>query len=487
MGLMGMTDALLPPEAARQWRAQVAFKQAALQPLHQSGLSPEQSRDEPTRVAKAWLDALREAEAKPSNATRPAGKRPSKDAAATAGEPAKKPRPAAVGRLKGQFTDAEPVMRAPIEGTAIREWRPARAARLGRSSAIPRRAETYRPTEWQQVQQLRRVRQWQPRRLLKQDDDDRYFTIAKLSKVEGKWRRKGGAGTIPIGLLREAIPAGRAIDVLAASEGYHLWSVRDVAPFDAAQCTALMTASTPEVGGHLAAMLRERWEWRPGHALTESKVRSLFGQGTHDATTALILERAAARCGGAKAMLGRDPPSIGEAGSGMGLMGIQAAAVIDGWTKGTRTTPCSIKWMADACPIAGPVGIELARRMGHDPRHFKWAEEPELETTEWRTTVELVTLRCAPFSPANAKYPEGVEAAFAEAACVFQGVARRRPRVVIMENTAGLWRHEADRARYESLLGVFGAYAFEVAKLSPHWHADSDAKRARVFYVGVAL
>jgi hypothetical protein len=67
------------------------------------------------------------------------------------------------------------------------------------------------------------------------------------------------------------------------------------------------------------------------------------------------------------------------------------------------------------------------------------------------------------------------------------GTVVRRPRVVIYENSKGLWRQMGGdtRERVESLLMDCMAYEWEAMAVSPHLHCGVGARRPRVFYIGV--
>ena len=94
--------------------------------------------------------------------------------------------------------------------------------------------------------------------------------------------------------------------------------------------------------------------------------------------------------------------------------------------------------------------------------------------------IEIITLRCAPFV-----HGEGVEAALRELRAVMESVAARRPRVVVYENTSGLWEKKELRSRVEMLLGRAQFLNWESLRVSPHKNCGLGVVRERVFYVGV--
>ena len=75
---------------------------------------------------------------------------------------------------------------------------------------------------------------------------------------------------------------------------------------------------------------------------------------------------------------------------------------------------------------------------------------------------------------------------FAELAAILRGVFIRRPRIVIYENSCGLWRCSSVwRKRVESLLCGDRSYAWESMEVSPELHCGINVRRKRVIYVGV--
>jgi site-specific DNA-cytosine methylase len=143
------------------------------------------------------------------------------------------------------------------------------------------------------------------------------------------------------------------------------------------------------------------------------------------------------------------------------------------------------KWSAEGCPIARRAHRAFWKSLGQEPTEWTLAEDDDLADPQHRVDVELVTLRCAPFSPKNRKFPTGCEAALRELCAVIKGVRKRSPCVIIYENTAGLWRKASLRRRVEMVLRKCRGYRWEAIKVSPHIHAGVPVRRMRVFYVGI--
>jgi hypothetical protein len=201
-------------------------------------------------------------------------------------------------------------------------------------------------------------------------------------------------------------------------------------------------------------------------------MRALYGQATHEASTTEALERLNERSGG---RLRKQPePTVGCIGAGTNLTGLQALR----WLGATS----SYLFTAEACPIAGPAGDAFAAACGHSPRRFERAECDALQSPRWHSSLELITLRCAPYSLANASYPKGVEAALAELFAVICGLAARRPLFVVFETTAGVWKRPGLRMRVEAILRT-ASYEWEASRCSPLTQGGV-CERDRIFYTG---
>ena len=137
------------------------------------------------------------------------------------------------------------------------------------------------------------------------------------------------------------------------------------------------------------------------------------------------------------------------------------------------------------CPIARRAHRAFWKSLGQEPVEWNLAEDKDLADARHHVDVELITLRCAPFSPKNRKFPAGCEAALRELRAVIQGAHKRSSRVIIYENTAGLWRKASLRRRVEMILRKCRAHRWEAIKLSPHTHAAIPVRRMRIFYVGI--
>ena len=341
----------------------------------------------------------------------------------------------------------------------------ARSPASAASPNISPRATAYVPPDPQAATQLERVQKWRLERLLSPTELDVVFAIGSFSKSIRAWRKRTRSSHAPpLYVLRRAYSALRLHTPCVSASG-HLWSVRDCAPLDARQlCEVLDTTSA---ASDLQAMVTDS-------TLSAYRLRCLCGQATHGGVMRRIIRRLHSLASA------RHPwpasPTLGLLGAGIGFSGLQAVAAL-----GSSTA--SILFAADACPRAAPAGRQLLSRRGHEPTWFARAEAPALASAEWHVTMEVITLRCAPVSWANAYYPRGVEGALHELWAVCAGVRARRPIAILYETTAGLWKRPDLRYRLERLLlAALPEYQWEGAKLSPHRHANSRWSRDRVFY-----
>jgi len=249
---------------------------------------------------------------------------------------------------------------------------------------------------------------------------------------------------------------------LASSNG-HLWDARDGAPLDLRQYAAVF-GLLPWMQALQAAQ----------QEVTCSQMRSLLGQGVHAAAAALVLNRTMRRLGTDQWRCLR---TFGSLGSGVDTFG---AVLLGMMTKGA-----SYVWAAEGCLIARRAHRAFWTTLGQCPQMFPRADDLILASTRWSVDVELLTLRCAPFSPMNRTYPAGCDAALAELSAVLRGVCARRPRLIVYENTQGLWRRAEMRARVEMILSACSEYEWEAMLVSPHMHAGVPVRRVRVFYVAM--
>jgi hypothetical protein len=293
------------------------------------------------------------------------------------------------------------------------------------------------------------------------------FQPAKLSRVLQScvgWRR-GATGAVPphASALRRAV-WDEVGPTMLASSNHHPWDVRAGQPLTAVQCCAYF--------GLLA--------WRAAllvmaAAVTPCQFRSLLGQACHSSSVEYVIRRTLRRV---------DPSvrprlkSFAALGAGVNTMGLVLVAVLG--------SAARYVWWAEACDIAQRAHVALWTHLGTRPVHHLRAEDPRLSTPRWRVDVELLSLRCAPFSPRSMQFPKGCAAALRELVAVLRGVAARRPAVIIYENTAGLWRTPLWRARVEFFLRYYCPdYEWESVLLSPHWHSNVPVRRPRVFYMAV--
>ena len=146
-------------------------------------------------------------------------------------------------------------------------------------------------------------------------------------------------------------------------------------------------------------------------------------------------------------------------------------------------------WYTESNPTAQKAHAAFWGALGQRPKLVHRVDDWELQRVLRRADVETITLRCAPFSPKHRRYPKGCWAAIREAAIAMAGAKRRRPRVIIYENTAGLWQRRALkwRQRVERLLRGLRRYRWEAIRTSPHWHSGCPQRRDRIFYVGIRI
>lgn len=372
---------------------------------------------------------------------------------------------AVVGAVPCAYPDRPPFSLDFLLEHTITVRRYARSPASAASPNISPRATAYVPPDPQAATQLERVQKWRLERLLSPTELDVVFAIGSFSKSIRAWRKRTRSSHAPpLYVLRRAYSALRLHTPCVSASG-HLWSVRDCAPLDARQlCEVLDTTSA---ASDLQAMVTDS-------TLSAYRLRCLCGQATHGGVMRRIIRRLHSLASA------RHPwpasPTLGLLGAGIGFSGLQAVAAL-----GSSTA--SILFAADACPRAAPAGRQLLSRRGHEPTWFARAEAPALASAEWHVTMEVITLRCAPVSWANAYYPRGVEGALHELWAVCAGVRARRPIAILYETTAGLWKRPDLRYRLERLLlAALPEYQWEGAKLSPHRHANSRWSRDRVFY-----
>ena len=353
---------------------------------------------------------------------------------------------------------------------SIREHRPARVP-LVRSlgDVIPASDGAVHANDSQQRAQLARFRATHISRTCIGEPDGAVvvFQPAKLSTALQScsgWKRGAtGSAPPPLASLRKAVWTHVSPAALASSN-HHPWDARAIQPFTALQMCAYFGLLAFQEALSVAAA-----------AVTACQFRSLLGQACHAASITFVLRRA----------LRRVDPSVrsrlrtfAALGAGINTIGLVMLHVLG--------LAARYVWWAEACPIARAAHTAMWRHLGSKPVHWTRAEDPALASPRWRVDIELLSLRCAPFSPKSMQFPRGCAAALQELAAVLRGVAARRPTVVIYENTAGLWRTPLWRARVEFMLRYYlPEYDWEGMLLSPHWHSDVPVRRTRVFYTAV--
>merc|ERR1711965_960417 len=134
--------------------------------------------------------------------------------------------------------------------------------------------------------------------------------------------------------------------------------------------------------------------------------------------------------------------TVGCSGAGLNITGYQVLEWLGGEGR--------ITWVEEGEKTAITASKALDARMGQDPRRAKVMGSGELATSAMHTTGEIITGSCAPF--ASQGNGENVEATFRDIAAALQAMATRRPKWVLLETTAGLWRVEENRRRLEMMV-----------------------------------
>ena len=267
----------------------------------------------------------------------------------------------------------------------------------------------------------------------------------------------------PVAVVRAAcVPSDGVLHTLIAHPRSHPW--RAAGPLSVPQCAALMGHAM-----HPQAMDAAR------AVVTATQLRSILFQGVHGLSTAVIARQV-------EIMRGErgwgDLHTFASTGAGLDMMGAQLMAA-------GRVHECV--WYVEGNPVVRRAHDAYWTALGQHPRGYRRADDWELQRMMPRADVELITLRCAPFSPKHRRFPRGCWAALRELRVVLAGVKRRCPRVVIYENTAGLWRRQARawRRRVERLLRGLRRYRWGAVHTSPHRHSGCSVRRERIFYLGV--
>jgi len=276
-------------------------------------------------------------------------------------------------------------------------------------------------------------------------------------------------GKPPASAVRNALHKS-VLRTMTASPTGHMWMASKsaagkvtLAPFDAAQCAAAM--QSPWSAKHVQDMIDSQ-------VITESQMRSLYGQATAGAAVRLLMEDTEKRL--ATHWRRDTPPTVLALGAGLNLTALQICEWMgDG----------EISDFAEGCPIAGPAGLQLTRQMGHNPTVWEKAHDPALAHKRHMGAVDLITGRCAPFSKAGNGAER--EAAFNELRYMLESATARRSRIIIWETADGAWENADTRRRIETMLLRCSVYEWEGIIISPHIHCGIGIMRKRVFYVGV--
>ena len=370
---------------------------------------------------------------------------------------------AAVGALPCAIRFNDSPLQIPVNRRRVARWDPpqCRAALIDLKSD-----ETSVRLTCSQQAQVERVQSWQLHTVLNRRRAV-VFSVGVASQKVREWRAQNGydddvAPTKAV--LKSILPSGAyVIPTALASPSGHLWDARRGHPLTIKQY-AVVLGKLPWLSA-----LQEA-----ASVVTPSQMRSLLGQGDHSATTELCLTRCRHRLGDSRwAQL----KTVGSLCCGIDMMG----AVV------CRTLGARKCWAVEACPIARKAHAAFWSALGCQvDQSILRAEDPALVDVRYHVDVELLTPRCAPFSFKNRYYPAGCWAAIAELAEILRGVFRRRPRVVVYENSIGLWRSSREwRKRVEMLLCGDRSYQWESMVVTPELHCGINVRRRRVIYVGL--
>jgi len=242
--------------------------------------------------------------------------------------------------------------------------------------------------------------------------------------------------------------------------------VGDEAPLSTGQLLAAL--ATPYATEALRTVAKE------GTA-SNAQIRALLGQSTHASSVRAVAQKIVKELHRQHGQL--PAPTVGLLGTGLGLTGAQLTH--------TLGADARILFAAEACPTTTEIGRRFLQLLGHHPTWYGRAESHALADPMWSTSIEAITLRCAPFSQANPNFPAGTEAALREIAAVLRGTRARAPLAYVYENTDGLWRHPELCARLETLFAlILPDYELRTLITSPHTHSGQRTRRKRVFYYG---
>ena len=453
-------------------RERLEWKRPQWVGAHQSNLGSDEGRAAARAYMNSILTALRQ-----RAATEPVWLRESVDTRASSRQATRSEQPERVGAAAalrrspavGTLSSQQPDVRSPLttageSAATVPEWEVAqRPVERRATDIIPRRRTCYQPAHRESQEQWQRVAAQRLGRLLPDDGCEWYFNIGDFSDALRKKRRRGDEGS----MTAEELAQFAGPDVLpatTASPTGHPWGVRQLAPLDVRQQLSSMGMGewAPQVEKVYAEGL-----------LKEPQMRSAIGMATHAESVRIVWERT----------LQRLPPrwhrrrrvTMGALGLGLGFTALQLAAQIEGGA--------DLVWAAEGCPLVGPAAARLVALCGHECIMLPEADGRVLASGAWQVTVEVITLSCYPFSTAGTA--RELEPHLTELKEVLEGLCTRKPRVVIYENTAGLWRTPEIRQRVEAMLVCCRAYEWESTRVDPKKHAGVGISRDRIFYVGV--
>ena len=447
--------ATVEPAVYDAWEAVIRFHQEDAASCEQSAANHQQRRQACVNRADAIVDQI--------------GKRAKVGSADATGieqagsssvlEADSKGRPAAVGSYRSNFPDLpDPRTQVKPDDRRIVEWTvPTKQMMTPIRELLPRRATRYVPVDEQGRLQLSKVKEMKLWRV-RSEGEEAVFTIGAL--LEATRHVEG----LPSKAVLERVVQREACPTLLASQTGHQWSLTDMAPMDGRQCAAIMQAT---------------WAVPPLEAMqhagrfTESQLRSMWGQATAGGAVDLVMDRLFERV---KSTTWRHDVPLQVAGLGAG-MAVTTMQIVRRLGPGVR-----VGWLAEGCPIVGPVGYDLTRHFGHEPQMLQEAHDPQLAHRRYRQLMEAWTLNCAPFCLRGGL---GVEAALRELRFIRESLSARRSRAVVMETTAHLWLQPSLRARVEAILQRDGMYAWESMRVSPDVHCGVGNSRDRAFYVGI--
>lgn len=355
---------------------------------------------------------------------------------------------------------------------------PAKRVDTAAHKLVPGRKKKHSPTEQQRARLLKRVKSWGMHRLLRSTEagQELFFSIGAAKKRITAWVKASGAtseANPPLAVLRKVATTERLPTAMAAPSG-QIWGVRAQGPMDVRMMAHMM-------GCGWMAEEAERLQWNgKGRArrgwLSEAKLIDAWGATTHYGSICKVWERAAARLGRwLRETAAQGRPRVGAVCAGLGITALQLMRAMGG--------SATLVFLAEKEEGIREAALRLVQQFGHQPRAFALAESAEMAAVDLRADAEVVTLDCSPFSPAG----DGtkVQGALQLLEAVMIGVASRRPKVVIYESTAGLWRYDEWRRAAERSLQSCQAYEWEALRVNPAAHLGLGVSRDRVFYVGI--